>query len=109
MQGVNAAPDANTLLAALDSENNLADGSANGPSSSGTNSSEESIGTVQGVNAAPDLNTQVATLDGENNLSDGPASDPANGGSADSSGGTNSADESIGTVQDVTIAPATTR
>src|SRR3712207_6781947 len=71
------------------------------------NLATESIGTVQGVNADPNLNTQAAAADSQNNLSDGSTNGPASGGSADPSGGTNSANESIGTVQDVNASPET--
>src|SRR5919107_1054723 len=62
--------------------------------STGGNSADESIGTVQGVNAAPDLNTQAALLDSENNLSDSGSGSPASG--SNNGSGSNSADGSIG-------------
>src|SRR5919112_2044652 len=111
VQDVNAAPDANTQAAVLDSKNNLSgsSGSSNGgndpASSGGTNNAKDSIGTVQGVNADPNLNTQVAVLDSQNNNASSNGGNSGNTGSSNGSGGSNSASDSIGTVQGVNASP----
>src|SRR5919107_844863 len=111
VQDVNAAPDANTQAAVLDSKNNLSgsSGSSNGgndpASSGGTNNAKDSIGTVQGVNASPDANTQAAAADSQNNSSQSGTNNGSGTGSSGSTGGSNSVNESIGTVQDVNATP----
>ena len=108
---MNAAPDANTQVAAADSKNILSDssGSSNGgndpASSGGTNSAKDSIGTVQGVNADPNLNTQAAAADSKNNSSQSGTNNGSGSGSSGNTGGSNSANKSIGTVQDVNATP----